>query len=232
MNRVGQPPHSNPVSALETGFFCLGAPFRENPISKVETGLVGDVYMPYRAMQFRAGEYYHVYNRGNNKQPIFFERENYLFFLRRWREYLLRVLEVVAYCLMPNHYHFLVFLQQDDFSRPMQAFGLAYTKAVNQVYKRVGSLFQGRFRTVQVTGDAYLLHLSRYIHMNPVVAGLAAKPEDWEFSSYREYVGLRDGSLPRPQIVISQIGSSDAYRRFVESYRDSKDLDISHLVLD
>src|ERR1700730_12520509 len=100
--------------------------------------------MPYRAVAFRAGEYYHVYNRGHNRQPIFLERENYLFFLRKWREHLAETAGVVCYCLMPNHYHFLVHLREDDFSGAMQSFALSYTKAMNQVYKRIGSLFQGR----------------------------------------------------------------------------------------
>ncbi|MGA9348067.1 MAG: hypothetical protein WBW48_04590 [Anaerolineae bacterium] len=71
--------------------------------------------MPYRPVEFRSGEYYHVYNRGNNYQPIFFERENYLYFLRQLRKYLVvDAIEIVAYCLMPNHYHLLVYLKTDD----------------------------------------------------------------------------------------------------------------------
>jgi REP element-mobilizing transposase RayT len=188
--------------------------------------------MPYRAVAFRAGEHYHVYNRGNNRQAIFLERENYLFFLRKWREYLLATADVVGYCLMPNHYHFLLHLREDDLSGPMQAFALSYTKAVNQRYKRVGSLFQGRFRALHVDGDPYLLHLSRYVHLNPVAAGLVARPEEWEFSSYREFVGLRNGSLPQPALVLAQLGSSVAYRLFVENYAGSDQLDISGLMLD
>ncbi|HEY4687804.1 MAG TPA: transposase [Anaerolineae bacterium] len=178
--------------------------------------------MPYRKIEFRAGEHYHVYNRGNNFQGIFFERENYSYFLRLLCEHLTaEAVDIVAYCLMPNHYHLLVCLKVDNLSNFMQPFGLAYTKAINRRYHRVGSLFQGPFKAVRVDRDEYALHLSRYIHLNPVSARLVERPEDWEFSSYREFIGLRHGTLPKPDIILSQFPSPDAYRRFVESYTES-----------
>ena len=83
-----------------------------------------------------------------------------------------------------------------------------------------------------VDRDEYLLHLSRYIHLNPVTAGLVRRPEEWTFSSYRDYVGLRQGTLPMPDAVLAQFASWEAYREFVESYRD-RDLEIiGHLLLD
>ena len=178
--------------------------------------------MPYRKGTLRAGQTYHLYNRGNNRQHIFLESENYLYFLRQLRRYLLPVvIDVIAYCLMPNHYHLLIFLKTDDLSRPMQRFSLSYTKAINKRYARVGALFQGRFKAAIVETDPYLLHLSRYIHLNPVLAGLVKQPENWEYSSYQEYVGVRQGSLPSPQAVLSQFPSSSDYQRFVQSYMDS-----------
>jgi len=177
--------------------------------------------VPYRKFEFRAGRYYHLYNRGVNRQPSFFERENYLFFLRKLREYLIPLtLDVVAYCLMPTHYHVLAHLKSDDLSRPMQRWLLSYSKAINKRCQRVGSLFQGRFQAASVDTDEHLLHLSRYIHLNPVLAGLAQRPEDWEFSSYREYAGLRPGTLPRTEVVLSQFGSVKAYEDFVASYTE------------
>jgi REP element-mobilizing transposase RayT len=188
--------------------------------------------MPYRNVEFRAGESYHLYNRGNNYQPIFFERENYLYFLRQMREYLIGTMEIISYCLMPNHYHWLTRLKTDDLSGPMQAFALSYTKAVNKRYARTGALFQGRFRAIHVDRDEYLLHLSRYIHLNPVTAGLVKRPEDWEFSSYLEFIGLRNGTLPTPGLVLAQFPSPEAYRRFVEAYAESDKKIIEHLMLD
>ncbi len=188
--------------------------------------------MPYRKVELRAGEHYHIYNRGNNYADVFFERENYLYFLRQVRKYLLpEAVEIVAYCLMPNHYHLLLRLLADDLSTPMQGLSLSYTKAVNLHYGRVGALFQGRFKAVRVDRDEYLLHLSRYIHLNPLTAGLVKRAEDWEFSSYRDYIGLRSGTLPKPDIVLGQFPSGEAYRLFVESYAEG-DEPIAHLAFD
>jgi REP element-mobilizing transposase RayT len=118
---------------------------------------------------FRAGEYYHVYNRGNARQPIFFEPENYRFFLTRLRKYFTAdTADVVAYCLMPNHYHLMVHLRQDDLSTLMHPLGMGYAKAVNARYQRVGHLFQGPFQAKHIETTAQLAHLSRYIHLNPV----------------------------------------------------------------
>jgi REP element-mobilizing transposase RayT len=184
--------------------------------------------MPRRNIDLCGGEYYHLYNRGNNRGRVFHERENYAFFLRNVWKYLVPVLDVVAYCLMPTHYHFLVLVREPSrasgicepsaVSRAMQRFSISYTKAMNKRYGRVGALFQGAFRAEHVDGNSYLVHLSRYIHLNPVSAGLVACAEDWEFSSYRDYIALREGRLPRPENVLGQFESPAAYQRFVESY--------------
>jgi len=189
--------------------------------------------MPYRNIEFRAGCYYHLYNRGNNRQDIFLERENYLFFLRRVRKYFLEdAVQVVAYCLMPNHYHLLVYLVVDDLSAIMQRFALSYTKAFNKRYDRRGSLFEGPFGAKLVDTTEYLVHLSRYIHLNPVAGGFTSQAEQWEFSSYREYIGLRGGSLPCPDVVMAQFADRADYRAFVESYRECDVEVIRHLMLD
>jgi len=134
--------------------------------------------------------------------------------------------------LMPNHYHLLVHLEANDLAKPMQRFALSYTNAMNKRYGRVGSLFQGRFQAKHVDRDEHLTHLSRYIHLNPVASGLVRRPEDWEFSSYPEFIGLRNGTLPRSDIVLSQFPSPEAYREFVEAYVESKAQMIRHLMLD
>ena len=171
--------------------------------------------MPRRQVPLIAGQFYHVFNRGNNRGDIFFERDNYLFFLRRFREYVVAVetpvittsdfrslkdfgsltprAQVIAYVLMPNHYHVLLKALDDDLSAAMQKFSISYTKAINKRFDRVGSLFQGAFEAKLVDNENYLRHLSRYIHLNPVRARLCDLPEQWEFSSYLDYVGRRRG---------------------------------------
>lgn len=173
--------------------------------------------MPQRKVKLHIDAYYHVYNRGHNRGRIFVERENYRFFVHRMRNYLLASLEIVAYCLMPTHYHWLVRVEGENPARAMMRFSVSYTKAMNKRYRRTGSLFEGPYQAKHVGKDEYLTHLSRYIHLNPVRAGLVARPEDWELSSYREYIGLRNGTLPRPDIVLSQFPSREAYQAFVES---------------
>ncbi len=132
---------------------------------------------------------------------------------------------------MPNHYHLLVLLQSRRFSDAMQSFGTSYTKALNKSRERVGPLFQSRFRAIHVDDEAYLLHLSRYIHLNPVPA-LVAQPAEWEFSSYREYIGARDGALPDPSRIVRELGSPAAYRRFVETVQPGSVSKIRHLLID
>lgn len=185
--------------------------------------------MPRPQRNLVPGEYYHLYNRGNNRQNIFFERENYLYFLKQFRHFVAEeTVHVVAYCLMPNHYHMLVYLREDELSKAIQRFIMSYTNAMNRRYGRCGSLFQGRFQTIHVDSDAYLLHLTRYIHLNPVRACLVQRPQEWEFSSYCDYVELRRGTLPQMDCVLKQVGSAAAYRQFVEDPSQGSDaLDIA-----
>lgn len=110
----------------------------------------------------------------------------------------------------------------------MQPFGTSYTKAINKEQGRVGALFQGRFKGKHIEKDRYLLHLSRYIHRNPVEAGLVVRPADWKYSSYRDYIGHRNGALPKPGVILAQFESADDYAAFVEDgeadYRSISDL--------
>ncbi|MBN1992412.1 MAG: transposase [Anaerolineae bacterium] len=180
-----------------------------------------------------SGEYYHLYNRGVNRQPIFFTRRNWGFFIQRLADYFQPdLVDIIAYCLMPNHYHLLVHLKSENFSHAvMQPFGTSYTKAINKEQQRVGSLFQGRFKGKHVDNQAYLTHLTRYIHRNPVEARLVTSPAKWVFSSYQDYIGLRNGKLPKPNIILAQFASVADYRAYVED-QDEDDKIIEHLLFD
>jgi putative transposase len=189
--------------------------------------------VPKRRIALQASNFCHVYNRGNNRQPIFFERENYLYFLRLTRDHLiLKSVDVIAYCLMPNHYHFLVYLRDETLSDSMKSLSLAYTKAINKKFDRCGVLFQGRFQSILVSDMNYLVQLARYIHLNPVKAGLVQKPEEWEFSSYLEYTGLRQGTLPTMEYIKSQIQEEPAWQQFFSDSNLPDRPDFTRLLLD
>jgi len=171
-----------------------------------------------RRMKLLTGHTYHLYNRGNRKAEIFHDRGDYLYFLRQLREYLQEFpVLLIAYCLMPNHYH-LIARQKggDGISKMMQAFGTSLSKTYNEKYRTVGSLFQGRFKDEHVGDAGYLIRLARYIHRNPVKAQLCAVPEDWPYSNYCDVIGKRAGDLCDFSPVLQHFADDPGlYREFV-----------------
>ena len=163
------------------------------------------------------GEYYHVFNRGNQKQKIFFEDENYEFFICRLEKYLKECGPgLIAYCLMPNHYHLLLQEEVDKgIPKLMHKLQTSYAKAINRRYYKVGHLFQGSYKKVNVQTNTQFLHLSGYIHLNPVKTNLVICPEDWNFSSYQDYIGLRDNGMVKKEILLSCFSSVSEYQNFV-----------------
>jgi putative transposase len=182
--------------------------------------------MPRRAIPFLPDQYYHFYNRGNNRQAVFFERDNYLYFLRGVQKYLCEQVDILAYCLMPTHYHILgrvkgqtsEFSKNSEVSKAMMRLGVSYTKAINKRFSRVGALFQGQFQGKPISTYAHLLNLCVYIHANPVKDGLVALPEDWEFSNYLEWMGIRDGKLVKREFIAENFGTPEEYRKLVMEY--------------
>lgn len=157
---------------------------------------------------------YHVYNRGNNRQNIFFSSENYRYFLQKIRLHLLPVCDFLAYCLMPNHFHFLIradartveVIAQSNrdialtaFSKGLRTTLSSYTRGIQKQEKFTGSLFQQKTKIKQVSSEwqfeDYTLICFRYILNNPVRAGLVRHPAEWEFSSFRDTLGMREDSL-------------------------------------
>lgn len=178
--------------------------------------------MPHRKIQFTAGNFYHIYNRGNNRGPIFFERQNYLYFLQKLRFYFApESVRIHVYCLMPNHFHLLLeLLSECSFSNLCKNLFISYTKAINKRFGRTGHIFEGEFKSKILGSTEYLLTLSRYIHANPSAARLVQKPELWEFSSYLDYLGRRRGTLPYTKFILSHYKSADEYREFVERFQE------------
>jgi putative transposase len=160
--------------------------------------------------------YYHVYNRGVDKNVIFFNSKNYLHCLHLVKRYKARYgITVIAYCLMPNHYYLL--LRQDEdipIYRFINSLFNSYVQAVNREQNRRGTLFQGRYQYVHVDRDEYIVHLCRYIHLNPVKANLVSRPEEWEYSNFREWTDLRKGSLKDQDFISAYFQSPEEYMEF------------------
>jgi putative transposase len=146
---------------------------------------------------------YHIYNRGNFRQPIFYKEDNYLYFLDKCHKYLKPISEILTWCLMPNHFHFLIevtepslipkkvgSIQMPAITNGFRLLQSAYTKGLNQELNRTGNLFQQKTRSKYLEDNYdYLLNAFLYIHSNPVVAGLATKIHEWPFSSFNEFTG-------------------------------------------
>ena len=192
-------------------------------------------------MFFETGDLYHIYNQGNNKTPIFFSRENYLFFLEKIRKHILPHADILAWCLMPNHFHLMVYVHtlEIEVSDPDEVTGsmtsritpktcnlnksisiilASYTRAINKQENRSGSLFRVHAHAECLTkpglttpsffitpfGTVINRHLPEeeypqvcfnYIHNNPIKARLVNQAQDWEYSSYPDYSGMRNGKL-------------------------------------
>ncbi|HEY4692239.1 MAG TPA: transposase [Bellilinea sp.] len=163
------------------------------------------------------GCYYHFYNRGHDRSPIFRENENYLFVIRQVKKYSASLqLTIIAYCLMPNHYHFLV-RQDGEFPAgllPQRVFN-SYSKAYNQWYNHHGTLFEAPYQVKLVQQDAHLLHLCRYIHYNPLKDGLVANLSEWPYSNYLEWIGDRNWALIDSEFILDNFDSSKKYQAFV-----------------
>ncbi len=183
--------------------------------------------MSRKLPDFQQGHFYHLYNRGTNKANIFFEERNYRFLLKRVKKYSTKfMISVIAYCLMPNHYHFLVRQDGEEIAgKLMQSVFNSYTKAVNNNYNRSGTLFEGPYRAIHVDDRSYLIHLCRYIHRNPLEAKLVKNIKDWPYSNYHEWINLRNGLLYDPDFVKGYFKSSEEYVNFVTDYNSPKKLE-------
>ena len=171
-------------------------------------------------MKYEDGKYYHVYNRGANKQKIFLSQSNYHLCLRLVGKNIPRYhVSIMAYCLMPNHYHFILRQHENgSISRFIQTTFNAYSQAVNLSTGHSGTLFQGRVKGLEITSDEYAIRLARYIHFNPVAAGLVSKSEAWEFSDYQEWAGIREGRLSDLTLRDAYYNNPQEYKALMDEY--------------
>jgi putative transposase len=185
------------------------------------------------AMHFDPNHVYHVYNRGNNKTRIFFNNRNYLFLLRKIRKEWLSFCEIFSYCLMPNHFHFMLLanargcenLPVGNLPSHMQKLSKSigktlssYTRATNKQNNTTGNLFQQGTKSKCLTDiqieiepfhrTDYLVNCFHYIHLNPLKAGLVSDLRDWPYSSWPDYAGFRNGNLCSMDKAIRLLGLS------------------------
>jgi putative transposase len=210
---------------------CQGGTTKVQCTSKVHCTLVCKLKflekrMPTTRPDYFPGGFYHFYNRGSHRESIFCEPDNYLFVLRRIKQYQAELnITVLAYCLMPNHYHLLVRQDGDQPAGllPQRVFN-SYSKAYNKNYQHSGTLFEGPYRVKPVVQTSHLLQLCRYIHGNPVKDCLVKDPADWPYSNYLEWMGQRNGTLVDRGFISQNFLSIGNYSDFVNDYLTSFEL--------
>lgn len=193
--------------------------------------------MPSRNIikEYASDSYYHVYNRGLNKSKIFRTDYDYAVFLNLFKRHLSKKpihdkkgrvythlrkdIKLTAFCLMPNHFHLLMY-QEDEpqaLVTIMRCVLTSYSKYFNKRYKRVGPLFQARYKAVRITSESYLWHISRYIHLNPL--DIARDYKAYPYSSYLNFTGERDSEWLSPDIILEMHrDANNNYKKFVDDY--------------
>ena len=174
--------------------------------------------MPRRKRNYLPGMPYHVVQRGNNRERCFYGADDYAAYLDLWREKSRWYgVDVHAYCLMPNHIHFIVTAAEGDaISNTMKVVGSRYAYHFNRRHRRTGTLWEGRHRPSLIDADAYLLRCYRYVELNPVRARLVTRPTDYPWSSYVLNASIGPSWLV-PHAVYVSLGSTDGSR--TEAYR-------------
>jgi REP element-mobilizing transposase RayT len=172
--------------------------------------------MARRPRVFAPGLLYHVIVRGNQRRQTFRSDEDYKAYLDRLEKYRTKFrVRVYAYCLMPNHVHLLVETGSAPLAKFMQGLQQSYTQYFNHRYRKVGHLFQGRYKAIICEKEKYLLALIRYIHLNPVRARLAKRPEQYPHSGHGGYLMNGTPKVVETGPILSMLGGKRAYEKFV-----------------
>lgn len=169
------------------------------------------------------GAFYHVINHGNSQENLFKSPRDYEKFLKYLEKAAERFAVIIhTYCLMDNHYHLLLETAEPNLSVTMQWLNVSYATYFNRKHNRNGHLFQGRFKAILIEAEAYLKHLSRYIHLNPVRARIIDKPEQYRWSSYSVFIGKQKSpKFLKTDWLLSNFGSNTkkarkSYKEFIE----------------
>ncbi|MGF1556945.1 transposase [Paucihalobacter sp.] len=149
--------------------------------------------------------YFHIYNCGNNKENIFIDEENYSYFLSLIKKYLLDAMDLLAYCLLKNHFHLIIKTKPDvsdkNLSRAFSNFFNAYAKAINKRFQRSGSLFKDRFSRIKIEDEKYLQSLIIYVHTNPTHHGFTTDFRNYKHSSYQTIMSNKPTQLERDFVL-------------------------------
>ncbi|HEY0045167.1 MAG TPA: hypothetical protein VGB44_00480 [Flavobacterium sp.] len=198
--------------------------------------------MNYKVQALVEGNYYHIFNRGNNRENIFFDNDSYIYFLQLYRKYITPVADTYAWCLLKNHFHILVYLKTSpeiiiqnlkystvenpkviEASKQFSHLFNAYTQAINKKFNRTGSLFEKPFERKLVSSEIYLEKLIFYIHNNPISHGFVTEIDDYPWSSYGNIF------LEVPHIVecrgsIEKFGSTESFVSYHKSMQNLADI--------
>lgn len=159
-------------------------------------------------------QYFHIYNRGNNGEDIFLEEKNYQYFLYLISKHLLPVCNILAYCMLKNHFHLVIKTKEKqtekNISKAFSNLFNAYAKAINKAYNRTGSLFQNRFKRILITNENYLRNLIIYLHLNPENHNMVSDFRNYKYSSYPMYK-IGKSPLIDKEIALSIFGSVDNF---------------------
>jgi putative transposase len=170
---------------------------------------------------FAPGVLYHVIVRGNQRQKTFLSPTDYQTYKEKLSQYRRQYdVTIYAYCLMPNHVHLLLQCNKTPLGKFMQGLQQTYTQYYNRRYKKVGHLFQGRYKAILCQKNAYLLELIRYIHLNPVRSALTKRPQDYSYSSDPAYRSGKASALLDPRAVLKMMGGTGAYKTFIQDGQD------------
>jgi putative transposase len=198
-----------------------------------------------KTLNLEFGEYYHIFNRGNNYELIFLEERNYSYFLNLCKKHILPISDLYVYCLLPNHFHLLLRIKTEQelsgyqneinllkeqenehlfISRKFSNFFNAYTKALNNGYNRRGSLFQERFGRIKIDNDDYFTSLIYYIHTNPLKHKITDNFKDYPYSSYKKIVNNEESFIQKDKIL-NWFGGLNGFIEFHNSGIEGKSID-------
>jgi putative transposase len=168
-------------------------------------------------MQIIENQLYHVYNQGNNREKLFYTSENYIHFLHLTRKFIFPHCDILAYCLMPNHFHFLIYATKDSavkikighnemsvLANGFRKLLSSYCQAINKQEDRTGSLFRQKTKAknLEISDIHYPFQCFHYIHQNPLKASLIRSLDKWPYSSFRDYAALRQGTLCNQKLAM------------------------------